>query len=582
MPSTPTLTLFADAPTSDAPANILAAARTLAIHLARSRALDRRLVSEVMTNAFGASDAEGGWNWRDAYDAIEAATVLQIRRLAPQIARLEDAPAEIATLLASVSALGLTHSRRSEAQVALDQFSTPPELAALVVLAAQVRPEDAVLEPSAGTGLIGAVAEACGGVLSLNEIAPTRAGLLDGLFPKAARSRHDGRHLHDLLATAGAFDVALCNPPFSDLQAHLVSALKALSDGGRMAAIVPLTALSDSGLRQRLERHGVMTAAVVFPARAFSRHGTSVETGLLVMDRGTVTPWDGRLHQPEDLAAAARLVATLPGRATARPRARVALHAAAVLAPRERGLALPSGRLAFLTSAAPLTASAWTDDRIDRLKTLWLEGQTADQIARTLANGITRSAVLGKVYRMGLSAGRSAGPSKAGSRPGPSPIPPACPAAAEPVVPVAAAADAPSGREVGGAPLQSIGRSECRWPLGEPNDVLEALEHVVGDVGHRVRIGVDADGGHDARNPFGSRGRPASFEALASDASALAAAVLSRAVILLLCGSKARCTQSRSSASQGRDTAQSPFKGSNPSAFSSASDPSVASSSYRQ
>ena len=115
-----------------------------------------------------------------------------------------------------------------------------------------------------------------------------------------------------------------------------------------------------------------------------------------------------------------------------------------------------------------MTASAWTDDRIDRLKTLWLEGQTADQIARTLANGITRSAVLGKVYRMGLSAGRSAGPSKAGSRLGPSPIPPACPAAAEPVVPVAAAADAPSGREVGGAPLQSIGRRECRWPLGDP------------------------------------------------------------------------------------------------------------------
>jgi len=367
MPSTPTLTLFADAPSFDAPANILAAARTLAIHLARSRALDRRLVSEVMTNAFGASDAEGGWNWRDAYDAIEAATVLQIRRLAPQIARLEDAPAEIAALLASVSALGLTHSRRSEEQIALDQFSTPPELAALVVLAAQVRPEDAVLEPSAGTGLIGAVAEACGGVLSLNEIAPTRAGLLDGLFPKAARSRHDGRHLHDLLATAGAFDVALCNPPFSDLQGHLVSALKALSDGGRMAAIVPLTALSDSGLRQRLERHGVMTAAVVFPARAFSRHGTSVETGLLVMDRGAVTPWDGRLHQPENLAAAARLVATLPGRATARPRARVALHAAAVLAPRERGLALPSGRLAFLNRAAPVAYAAkdWTGEGRD-------------------------------------------------------------------------------------------------------------------------------------------------------------------------------------------------------------------------
>ena len=98
---TATLSLFADAASADAGANVLAAARALAAHLARSRPLDRRLIAQVMTTAFGASDAEGAWVWRDAYDAIEAATVLQIRRLAPQVARLEDAPAEIAALLAS-------------------------------------------------------------------------------------------------------------------------------------------------------------------------------------------------------------------------------------------------------------------------------------------------------------------------------------------------------------------------------------------------------------------------------------------------------------------------------------------------
>lgn len=195
---TATLSLFADAASADAGANVLAAARALAAHLARSRPLDRRLIAQVMTTAFGASDAEGAWVWRDAYDAIEAATVLQIRRLAPQVARLEDAPAEIAALLASVSALGLTHTRRSEEQVALDQFSTPPQLAALVVLAAQVRPGDRVLEPSAGSGLLAIVAEACGGALALNEIAAGRADLLDGLFPSAERTRHDARHIHNL------------------------------------------------------------------------------------------------------------------------------------------------------------------------------------------------------------------------------------------------------------------------------------------------------------------------------------------------------------------------------------------------
>ena len=73
-------------------ANLLAAARALSPHLNRSRPLDRRLVSGVMTTTFGASDADGAWIWRDAYDAIEAALVLELRRLAPQVGRLEDAP----------------------------------------------------------------------------------------------------------------------------------------------------------------------------------------------------------------------------------------------------------------------------------------------------------------------------------------------------------------------------------------------------------------------------------------------------------------------------------------------------------
>ncbi|MCG2662699.1 GcrA family cell cycle regulator [Brevundimonas sp.] len=111
-----------------------------------------------------------------------------------------------------------------------------------------------------------------------------------------------------------------------------------------------------------------------------------------------------------------------------------------------------------------MTASAWTDDRIGRLKTLWLEGQTAEQIALDLANGITRSAVLGKVHRMGLSAGRSGRPAK---RPGPGPKPsrlaptrslPARPLDARPVV----------ATEHGLATVLSVRRCQCRWPFGEP------------------------------------------------------------------------------------------------------------------
>jgi GcrA cell cycle regulator len=46
---------------------------------------------------------------------------------------------------------------------------------------------------------------------------------------------------------------------------------------------------------------------------------------------------------------------------------------------------------------------SWTNERIALLQKLWLEGWSASRIAAELANGITRNAVIGKVFRLGLS-----------------------------------------------------------------------------------------------------------------------------------------------------------------------------------
>ncbi|MDP3611859.1 MAG: hypothetical protein Q8R98_08410, partial [Rubrivivax sp.] len=278
------MSLFAT-DTSATSLNIISAARALAPHLARSRPLDRRLVSNTMTLCFGGSDAEGAWKWRDAYDAIEVALVLQMRRLAPQIGRVEDAPAEIAAMLTSLTALTLTHTRRSEEQVEMDQFSTPPALAALAVAAAQVRPGDLVLEPSAGTGLLAVCAEACGAAVELNEYSDHRAALLDGLFQACSRTRYDAANLPDLLPSSGSFGAVITNPPFQKLAAHLLASLKTLADGGRMVAIVPTRAFTDKDLLASLSAHGEVVAMLCFPSRAYAKHGTSVETGLLVVDR---------------------------------------------------------------------------------------------------------------------------------------------------------------------------------------------------------------------------------------------------------------------------------------------------------
>ena len=45
---------------------------------------------------------------------------------------------------------------------------------------------------------------------------------------------------------------------------------------------------------------------------------------------------------------------------------------------------------------------SWTDERVEVLKKMWGEGQSASVIAKALG-GVTRNAVIGKVHRLGLS-----------------------------------------------------------------------------------------------------------------------------------------------------------------------------------
>ncbi|WP_136439904.1 GcrA family cell cycle regulator [Pacificoceanicola onchidii] len=62
---------------------------------------------------------------------------------------------------------------------------------------------------------------------------------------------------------------------------------------------------------------------------------------------------------------------------------------------------------------------SWTDERVELLKKMWGEGQSASQIAKELG-GVTRNAVIGKVHRLGLSnraTSAGAAPAKAEAKP---------------------------------------------------------------------------------------------------------------------------------------------------------------------
>ncbi|MFM9976866.1 MAG: GcrA family cell cycle regulator [Sphingomonadaceae bacterium] len=109
---------------------------------------------------------------------------------------------------------------------------------------------------------------------------------------------------------------------------------------------------------------------------------------------------------------------------------------------------------------------AWTDERIDRLKTMWEKGMTASQIADDLG-GVSRNAVIGKAHRLGLQSRPSPVKPNDVAEASPAPVPPsppvAAPARAAPPAPVAARTpppspyppQAPSGPT--GAELRSIG-----------------------------------------------------------------------------------------------------------------------------
>ncbi len=58
---------------------------------------------------------------------------------------------------------------------------------------------------------------------------------------------------------------------------------------------------------------------------------------------------------------------------------------------------------------------SWTDERVELLKKMWSEGQSASQIAKELG-GVTRNAVIGKVHRLGLS-NRTSGTPAAAAKP---------------------------------------------------------------------------------------------------------------------------------------------------------------------
>lgn len=276
------------------------AARLLLPDLEQGRRIDAGRLRTAMSAAFGADDAAGVWDWKMAYDAGEAATVLFLRKYGKTMFRKAGSPAAVLPLLARIAGLLLTHTRRSEEALALQQFSTPVPLGLAALAAAAVTPADHVLEPSAGTGLLAVLAELAGATLTLNELAETRAGLLAHLFPGTAVTRFDGAQIDDHLDPAVTPSVILMNPPFSAMAhveramadtalRHVASALARLADGGRLVAITGAGLAPDhpawTAAFARLQTRARVVFSAAIDGAVYARHGTTVPTRLTVFDK---------------------------------------------------------------------------------------------------------------------------------------------------------------------------------------------------------------------------------------------------------------------------------------------------------
>lgn len=158
---------------------------------------------------------------------------------------------------------------------------------------------------------------------------------------------------------------------------------------------------------------------------------------------------------------------------------------------------------------------SWTDERVETLKRMWAEGQSASAIAKELG-GVTRNAVIGKVHRLGLSnrndeaeakpapapaaekktekkpaqAKPEPAPEQAAAKPEPAPakeVPPQpvfTPAPRRPIVPAGQPLPPqPSANEISPEALASVREVEkkarklslmeltertCKWPIGDP------------------------------------------------------------------------------------------------------------------
>lgn len=256
----------------------------------------------VAAQAYGSPLSAGNYTSREIYDAMEAGLHLAIidARLTPTGAT-PDATANLERIEHMLACLP-TQTRRTTSSEEFDQYSTVPTLAFIAAWAANLRKEDVLLEPSAGTGAHAIHGEMAGATVIVNELAAGRADMLSRHWPQWRQFREDGEQLHNILPPDIQPSVIVMNPPFSRtggrlqgersnkvIQAHMRQALARLAPGGRLVAVVSENFAPHRPMHRlvwgEILGQSSLRANIKVPGKFYAKYGVSVAVRLIVLDK---------------------------------------------------------------------------------------------------------------------------------------------------------------------------------------------------------------------------------------------------------------------------------------------------------
>ena len=111
---------------------------------------------------------------------------------------------------------------------------------------------------------------------------------------------------------------------------------------------------------------------------------------------------------------------------------------------------------------------AWTEKMVEDLRQMWIEGLTANEIAKKL--GVSKNSIVGKVHRLCLTARPSPIKKKDEAAPEKDVAPTQEVLPVREIKPIKGAAASITANAEGKVRLVDLDSHTCRWPLGDPRD----------------------------------------------------------------------------------------------------------------